>query len=34
MNYEVKIHSKGFYYQILGALTVLKFLRTLALGPI
>ena len=34
MNYEAKIHSKGFYYQILGAVTVLKFLQALALGPI
>ena len=27
---KLKLHSKGFYYQILGAVTVLKFLQTLA----
>ena len=32
MNCELKLHSSGFlYYQILGAVTVLKFLLTLAL---
>ena len=32
MNCKLKLHSKGFlYYQILGAVTVLKFLQTLAL---
>ena len=30
MNCKLKLHSKGFYYQILGAVTVLKFLQTLA----
>ena len=34
MNCKLKLHSKGFYYQILGAVTVLRFLQTLALdGP-
>ena len=28
---NLKLHSKGFYYQILGAVTVLKFLQKLAL---
>ena len=31
MNCELKLHSKGFYQQILGAVTVLKFLQKLAL---
>ena len=31
MNCKLKLHSKGFYQQILGAVTVLKFLQTLAL---
>ena len=31
MNCELKLHSKGFYQQILGAVTVLKFLKELAL---
>ena len=30
MNCKIKLHSKGFYYQILGVVTVLKFLQTLA----
>ena len=30
MNCKLKLQSKGFYYKILGALTVLKFLQTLA----
>ena len=32
MNSKLKLHSKGFYQQILGAVTVLKFLQKLALG--
>ena len=31
MNCKLKLHSKKFYYQTLGAVTVLKFLKTLAL---
>ena len=32
MNYKLKLHNKGFLYrQILGAVTVLKFLQTLVL---
>ena len=32
MNCKLKLHNKGFlYYQSLGAVTVLKFLQTLAL---
>ena len=31
MNCKLKRHSKGFYQQILGAVTVLKFLLKLAL---
>ena len=31
MNSKLKLHSKGFYQQILGAVTVLKFLQKLAL---
>ena len=31
MNCKLKLHSKGFYQQILGAVTVLKFLVKLAL---
>ena len=31
MNCKLKIHSKKFYHQTLGAVTVLKFLKTLAL---
>ena len=31
MNCKLKLHSKGFYYKILEAVTVLKFLQTLAL---
>ena len=31
MNCKLKLHRKGFYYQILGAITVLKFLQMLAL---
>ena len=31
MNCELKLHSEGFYQQILGAVTVLKFLQPLAL---
>ena len=31
MNCKLKLHSKGFYLQVLGAVTVLKFLQTLAL---
>ena len=31
MNCKLKLHSKGFYQQILGAVTVLKFLQKLAL---
>ena len=31
MNFKLKLHSKGFYQQILGAVTVLKFLQKLAL---
>ena len=31
MNCKLKLHSKGFYLQILGAVTVLKFLQTVAL---
>ena len=27
MNCKLKLHSKGFYQQILGAVTVLKFLQ-------
>ena len=30
MNCKLKLHSKGFCYQIVGAVTVLKFLHTLA----
>ena len=30
MNCKLKLHSKEFYYQILGAVIVLKFLQTLA----
>ena len=30
MNCKLKLHGIGFYYQILGAVTVLKFLQTLA----
>ena len=30
-NCKLKLHSKGFYQQILGAVTVLKFLVKLAL---
>ena len=29
MNCKLKLHSKGFYYQILGAVAVLKILQTL-----
>ena len=32
MNFKLKLHSKGFYQQILGAVTVLKFLQKLALN--
>ena len=32
MNCKLKLHSKGFYQQILGAVTVLKFLQKLALA--
>ena len=31
MNCKLKLHSKGFHQQILGAVTVLKFLQKLAL---
>ena len=31
MNCKLKLHSKGFYQQILGVITVLKFLQKLAL---
>ena len=31
MNCKLKLHSKGFYQQILGAVTVLKFHQKLAL---
>ena len=31
MNCKLKLHSKRFYQQILGAVTVLKFLQKLAL---
>ena len=31
MNCKVKLNNKGFYGQILGAVTMLKFLQTLAL---
>ena len=31
MNCKLKLHSKKIYYQTLGAVTVLKFLKTLAL---
>ena len=31
MNFKLKLHSKGFYQQILGAVSVLKFLQKLAL---
>ena len=31
MNCKLKLHSKGFYWQIFGALTVLQFLQKLAL---
>ena len=31
MNCKLKLHSKGFYQQILGAVAVLKFLQKLAL---
>ena len=31
MNCKLKLHSKGFYQQNLGAATVLKFLQKLAL---
>ena len=31
MNCKLKLDSKGFYQQILGAITVLKFLQKLAL---
>ena len=31
MNCKLKLHSKKFYYQTLGAVTVLKFLKTVAL---
>ena len=31
MNCKLKLHSKGFYQQILGAATVLKFLQKLSL---
>ena len=31
MNWKRKLRRKRFYYQILGAVTVLKFLQTLAL---
>ena len=31
MNCKLKLHSKGFYQQIFGAVTVLKFLQKLAL---
>ena len=30
MNCKLKLHSKGFYCQILGVVTVLNFLQTLA----
>ena len=30
-NCKLKLHSKGFYQQILAAVAVLKFLQTLAL---
>ena len=30
MNCKLKLHSKGFYQKILGAVTVLKFLQKLA----
>ena len=28
MNCKLKLHSKGFYYQIVGAVMLLKFLQT------
>ena len=31
MNFKLKLHSKGLYSEILGAVTVLKFLQKLAL---
>ena len=31
MNCKLKLHSKGFYQHILGAVTVLKFLQKLAI---
>ena len=31
MNCKLKLHSKKFYHQTLGAVTVFKFLKTLAL---
>ena len=31
MNCKLKLHSKGFYQQILGAVTVVKFLQKLDL---
>ena len=31
MNCKLKLHSKGFYWQIFGAVTVLQFLQKLAL---
>ena len=31
MNCKLKLHSKGFYYKIWGAITLLKFLQTLVL---
>ena len=31
MNCKLKLQSKGFYKQIFGAVTVLKFLQTLTL---
>ena len=30
MNCKLKLHSKGFYQKILGAITVLKFLQKVA----
>ena len=32
MNFKLKLHSKGFYKQVLGAVTALKFLQKLALN--
>ena len=32
MNYKLKLQSKGVYYQFWGAVTVLNFFQTLALG--